>query len=207
MTRLTKSRAGGLAALLGVVLFVAACGSSSKKSTASSTPASTPAATSTPSSSSASGLTIATTKGSAGTYLVGASGRAIYVWAADSGGKSACSGQCAAVWAPVTAAGKPQLAKGLDAGDFKTIARADGKQQVTYYGRPLYYFSGDSTSGTTNGQGSNSFGAKWWLIASGGKLIKTAGSGSSSSSGGGYSSGGASSSGGSSTSSSGGGWG
>jgi hypothetical protein len=36
---------------------------------------------------------------------------------------------------------------------------------------PLYYFVGDSAAGQTNGQGSDNFGAKWWLVASSGAKI------------------------------------
>jgi hypothetical protein len=54
---------------------------------------------------------------------------------------------------------------------------------VTYNGHPLYYFAGDSGPGTTSGQGSDEFGAKWWLVApSGAAITHSASSGSSSSS-------------------------
>jgi len=35
---------------------------------------------------------------------------------------------------------------------------------VVYDGHPLYYFSGDSGPGQVNGQGSDGFGAQWWLV-------------------------------------------
>ncbi len=207
MTRHLKSRVGGFAAVIGVVLTVAACGSSSSKSNSSSAPAPAASSTSTPSSTQASSLMITTTKGAAGTYLVGTSGRALYLWVADSGGKSACSGACAGVWPPVTTTGKPAVAGGVSAADVGTISRSDGAKQVTYKGHPLYYFAGDPTSGTVKGQGSNSFGAKWWLVTPAGAAITSGGSSSStvSSSSSGSSSGSSSSSGG--ASSSGGGWG
>jgi predicted lipoprotein with Yx(FWY)xxD motif len=40
-------------------------------------------------------------------------------------------------------------------GAFATITRADGTVQVTFNHMPLYYFSGDSVAGDTNGQGTN----------------------------------------------------
>ena len=49
--------------------------------------------------------------------------------------------------------------------------RSDGTKQVTYDGHPLYYFVGDSAAGQTNGQASDNFGAKWWLVASSGAKI------------------------------------
>jgi hypothetical protein len=59
----------------------------------------------------------------------------------------------------VTAAGSAKPS------DLSTITRSDGTKQVTYDGHPLYYFSGDSGPGTATGQGSDGFGAKWWLVA------------------------------------------
>jgi hypothetical protein len=51
------------------------------------------------------------------------------------------------------------------ASDLGTITRSDGTKQVTYDGHPLYYFAGDSGAGTATGQGSDGFGAKWWLVS------------------------------------------
>ena len=42
---------------------------------------------------------------------------------------------------------------------------------MTYDGHPLYYYSGDSGAGTASGQGSDSFGAKWWLVAPSGSDV------------------------------------
>jgi Secreted repeat of unknown function len=53
--------------------------------------------------------------------------------------------------------------------------RSDGSKQATYDGHPLYYFAGDSGPGQTSGQGSDSFGAKWWLVAPTGAAITGAG--------------------------------
>jgi predicted lipoprotein with Yx(FWY)xxD motif len=155
---------------------------------------------------------VKTANSSAGKYLVGPSGKALYLFVADKNGKSACSGACAKVWPPLTTTGKPGASGGAMAADLGTITRSDGTKQVTYKGHPLYYYAADTGPGQTTGQGSNNFGALWWLVAPSGAAITKSVSGgsssSSSSSGGGYSGGSStSSSGGSSTSSSGGGWG
>ena len=60
---------------------------------------------------------------------------------------------------------------GAKASDLGTITRSDGTKQVTYDGHPLYYFVGDSAAGQTNGQGSDNFGAKWWLVGASGAMI------------------------------------
>jgi predicted lipoprotein with Yx(FWY)xxD motif len=189
-------------ALVGVALVVAACGSSSSSSTnpAPANPAPASSASSASNASNAS-LTISTAKGADGTYLTGASGRALYLWVADTGGKSVCSGACAKVWPPLIANGTPGASGGVNAGDLGTVARSDGTKQVTYKGHPLYYYIADKSASQVTGQGSNSFGAKWWLVAPSGSAITGGGSSSAASSSG--SSSGGSSSGGSS---SGGGW-
>jgi predicted lipoprotein with Yx(FWY)xxD motif len=177
MTTLSKPkfRVLGTAALVPLALVVAACGSSSP-SHKSSAPAASQST-----SPKAAAVTISTTKGPAGTYLVGSSGRALYLWAADTSGKSACSGACAEVWTPLV--GTASAASGVNSADLGTISRSDGKKQVTYAGHPLYYYAADSGAGTTHGQGSTSFGAKWWLVApSGTGLTKVASASSKSSS-------------------------
>jgi predicted lipoprotein with Yx(FWY)xxD motif len=128
----------------------------------------------------------------------------VYLWAADSGGKSSCMGACAKAWPPVTTKGKPTAGPGVNAADLGTTTRSDGTQEVTYKGHPLYYFVFDKSKGDTNGQGSKNFGALWWLVAPSGDPITTGGS-----SGGGRYGGGSSGSSTSSSSSSGGssGWG
>ena len=84
---------------------------------------------------------------------------------------SACSGACAAAWPAVPAKGKVTVSGSAKASDLGTITRSDGTKQVTYDGHPLYYFAGDSGPGQTSGQGSDGFGAKWWLVAPSGTQI------------------------------------
>ena len=183
-SRTAKFRAVGAGTLVGVALLLAACGSSSSSSGAS--PAATSTSSSTSTAAAATGIAISAVKGAHGTYLVGASGRALYLWAADSNGQSSCSGSCAQVWPPVVAKGTPVASGGAMAADLGTITRADGIKQVTYKGHPLYYFVSDSGPGTTKGQGSNSFGAKWWLVAPSGAAITAKGTSSGGTSEGGW---------------------
>jgi predicted lipoprotein with Yx(FWY)xxD motif len=193
-----KLRMGGAIAAVGIALLAAACGSSATTTTTSSSAAPAASATSSASSTaapvSAKGVAISTASGSHGVYLTGASGRAIYLWVADSNGMSSCSGACAKVWPPVTTDGTPSAGKGVQASDLGTITRSDGTKQVTYKGHPLYYFVSDTSAGSTTGEGSDSFGAKWWLLTPAGSAITTSASASpgsssssSSSAGGGWS--------------------
>jgi predicted lipoprotein with Yx(FWY)xxD motif len=175
-----------LAAPLAVALLAAAACSSGSSSSSGSTSAAG-------SGSSASSTVITTKTSSGGSFLTNSAGRAIYLFMADSSGKSNCSGACAAAWPPVIAAGQPTAAGGAQATDLSTITRSDGTKQVTYDGHPLYYFEGDTGPGTDKGQGLDNFGAVWYLVAPSGSSITTAvtvsGSASapaSSSGGGGY---------------------
>lgn len=181
-----------------VALLVAACGSSGNSGSGSGSANSGSAnagspATGTNASASSSNSALSVAKGSAGTYLVGAKGRALYLWEADSTNKSHCAGSCLSVWPAATVSGKPQLGHGVNASDVGTIMTA-GKKQLTYDGHPLYYYAGDTSAGSTRGQGSNGFGAKWWLVTpSGSAITSSGGSSGSSGSGGPYSGSGGSS--------------
>jgi predicted lipoprotein with Yx(FWY)xxD motif len=171
--RTPKLHLAGVAALATAALIVAGCGSASSSSSQAATAATAaaPATSSTAAASASGGTAISTTKGSAGTFLVGPNGRAIYLWVADTGDKSSCSSACAQAWPPVTTSGKPTAGAGVAAGDLGTTMRSDGSEEVTYKGHPLYYFVADKSAGQTKGQGSNSFGAKWWLVAPSGSAI------------------------------------
>jgi predicted lipoprotein with Yx(FWY)xxD motif len=198
------------AAVAVAALTLAACGSSSSTashtagaSTASHTAASYAASTSA-SSATAHGVSVGTASGPDGTYLVGPTGRALYLWVADGAVKSNCSGACATVWPPLLTTGAPVASGGVTASDLGTTNRSNGTKQVTYKGHPLYYFIADHGAGQIKGQGSNSFGAKWWLLTPAGAAITATSSRSSSgssygSSSGGTSSGGSTSGGGSSS--------
>ena len=92
----------------------------------------------------------------------------------DTGDMSNCNGACAGAWPPVTTTGTATATGGAKASDIGTITRSDGTKQVTYDGHPLYYFAGDSGSGMASGQGSDGFGAKWWLVAPTGSDVTAA---------------------------------
>jgi hypothetical protein len=90
----------------------------------------------------------------------------VYLWAKDTNDMSACTGACAGAWPPVTTTGTATASGTAKAAELGTITRSDGTKQVTYDGHPLYYFAGDSGR-----QGSDNFGAKWWLVAPSGGSV------------------------------------
>jgi predicted lipoprotein with Yx(FWY)xxD motif len=87
-----------------------------------------------------------------GSYLVDSTGMTLYNFKNDSPGKSACAGPCVEKW-PLFYLEKVTVGSGLDAKNVGEIKRADGKEQATYKGMPLYHFAGDKAPGDTNGQG------------------------------------------------------
>ena len=160
-------------------LAVAGCGSSGSSSsgkTESSGYAATSAST-TPKSAAASGAAgagtvIATEHTKLGTILVaGPKHLTAYLFAADTGSTSTCSGACAQVWPPVTTTGAPKAQGEAVAADLGTTTRSEGTKQVTYKGHPLYWYVSDSQAGETTGQGVQSFGAAWWVLSPSGSEI------------------------------------
>ena len=116
---------------------------------------------------------IGTRSTSVGTILVDSRGRTLYLWEKDHGGRSACSGACARAWPPVLTRGKPTAHGRARASLLGTTRRSDGKTQVTYNRHPLYRFAGDQNRpGRTTGQGSNGFGAEWYVVAPNGRAIE-----------------------------------
>jgi predicted lipoprotein with Yx(FWY)xxD motif len=92
------------------------------------------------------------TKDAIGPYLVDAQGMTLYVFKKDSPGMSACAGPCVANW-PLFYLETVTVGMGIDAKDVGKIKRADGQEQATYKGMPLYHFAGDKAPGDTNGHG------------------------------------------------------
>jgi len=101
-------------------------------------------------------------KSGIGFYLVNGSGMTLYYRTTDiqSNGTSTCTGSCVQVW-PVFYVENLTLPPGLNASSFNVVTRADGKQQLTYDGWPLYFFSGDHKPGDVNGQG---IGGIWFAV-------------------------------------------
>jgi predicted lipoprotein with Yx(FWY)xxD motif len=94
-----------------------------------------------------------------GRILANTKGRVMYLHTSDKGTVSTCTGVCASAWPRVTSKAKPIAAKGVNA---KHLAR-NKKNQVTYYGHPLYYFSGAGTSGEGV--------AKFFVVSTTGKAV------------------------------------
>jgi predicted lipoprotein with Yx(FWY)xxD motif len=166
-------------AATGVALLIAGCGSSGTTTgtTATSTTATnaaqtTPATTSTPAASTTPAVVIVTKQGKPGTILAAGPKRlTVYLFEGDKGTTSSCTGGCAKVWPPVTTGASAIAGGSANAADIGTITRPDGSKQVTYKGHPLYFYAKDGDSGDVYGQGINSFGADWYVVAPSGNKV------------------------------------
>jgi len=188
MTTILKRRAalarvgipaiGGLAA---IALAVAGCGGSlgaqggsaygggTSQSTAA---ASAPAA---PASNGSGAASITLANSDLGKILVNSKGQTLYLFQADKGSVSTCSGACASAWPPVTTKGAPIASAGLSSAKLGTTRRSDGTTEVVCNGHPLYTFAGDSSPGLATGEGSQGFGAEWYLVSPAGTKIVAGG--------------------------------
>ena len=115
-----------------------------------------------------------TVRGSAyGRVLFDGRGFALYAFTRDpKGGKSRCYGACAAAWPPYLAKGALRAAKGVNRRLIGTTKRRDGRVQVTYAGRPLYYYVGDTKAGQIRCQNVTEFGGTWLVLRAGGQLVR-----------------------------------
>src|SRR5437763_9602377 len=86
-----------------------------------------------------------------GPILFDGRGKALYIFTKDNG-RSLCSGACAAAWPPFVVAGPVKAGAGAKSSLLGTIRRADGRRQVTYAGRPLYFYVGDTKAGVVRCQ-------------------------------------------------------
>jgi predicted lipoprotein with Yx(FWY)xxD motif len=86
-----------------------------------------------------------------GKYLSNNKGQTLYMFADDADSTSSCAGNCEALWPPfATDLASAKLNSALNASDFATITRTDGKKQVTYKGWPLYTHSPSGTDSYGN---------------------------------------------------------
>jgi len=86
------------------------------------------------------GTKISTADSQFGEVLFDGDDQAIYYFDEEDTSEAECYGECAAAWPPVLTEGGPQAAGQAEQGLLGTTKRDDGSTQVTYAGRPLYYY-------------------------------------------------------------------
>jgi predicted lipoprotein with Yx(FWY)xxD motif len=106
-----------------------------------------------------------------GRILFDGRGFVLYGFTRDPRGRSACSGACARAWPPFIVKSRPRAGAGAVAGLLGTTKRANGSLQVTYAGRPLYYYVGDRRPGQILCQNVSEFGGVWRVVRATGRLV------------------------------------
>jgi predicted lipoprotein with Yx(FWY)xxD motif len=162
---LLRSRPARALVALAVLSITAACGDDDDAST-TTTPSSESSTTT--STTEADGAATVELADSDFGQILTSDGRTVYLFMPDAGGAPTCNGGCATTWPPLVADGDPTVGDGLDASIFATVTRDDGDVQVTVDGWPLYFFSGDSAPGDTNGQG---VGGVWYVVGPDGAAV------------------------------------
>ena len=169
----------GLAVILGAaVLALAGCGE--KKETLGDKPAAPPATTEQQATTgtaeqappkkdgAAKGTEVIAAGSEFGEMLYGADKQAIYIFQNDPKGKSVCYGECATAWPPVYTEGKPVAGDGVKQELLGTTKRRDGKLQVTYNGKPLYFYVNEKP-GEVRCHNVSLNGGLWWVVGPDGK--------------------------------------
>jgi predicted lipoprotein with Yx(FWY)xxD motif len=106
-----------------------------------------------------------------GRILFDGRGLALYAFTRDSRGKSFCSGACARAWPPYVVKSRPRAGTGVSARLLGTTRRTNGSLQVTYAGRPLYYYVRDRRPGQILCQNVTEFGGVWRVVRPTGRLV------------------------------------
>ena len=118
-------------------------------------------------------LTIASSK--LGSIIVDGDGYTIYMFRPAARNVSNCEGQCLTAWPPVKLGKGETLANvatsaGLRRSLLGVAMREDGSRQVTYDGRPLYWWFQDTKAGDLKGQWVNN---AWWVMDDQGTPVLT----------------------------------
>lgn len=125
-----------------------------------------------PASPSASASTLTAKSSRFGRILFDGRGFVLYAFTRDPRSRSACYGACATAWPPYFAKGRLTAGAGVSRNLLGTTRRRDGKLQVTYAGRPLYYYVGDRSPGQIFCQNVDEFGGLWLVVRPNGKPVR-----------------------------------
>jgi predicted lipoprotein with Yx(FWY)xxD motif len=116
----------------------------------------------------AAGTAITVRSSEYGRMLFGPNRQAVYIFQRDRRNRSRCYGECAREWPPVYTMGEPRARHGVRKSLLGTTKRRDGRRQVTYAGKPLYYYAHEGP-GEVECHNVNLNGGLWWVIGPNGK--------------------------------------
>ena len=112
--------------------------------------------------------TITVGDSSFGSMLFDSNDRAIYIFEKDPQGNTVCYDDCAEAWPPVFTEGEPKARNGVKDSLLGTVKRRDGRLQVTYAGKPLYFYAHEAP-GEVRCHNVNLNGGLWWVVGPDGK--------------------------------------
>jgi predicted lipoprotein with Yx(FWY)xxD motif len=162
------------AAPVAIALIAAGCSNSSGGSSYSAAPYGSPVNPKTAASNrSAGAASVGVGNSPAGRILVDGKGRTLYLFEKDKTRRSACYGLCATYWPPLLTHGTPKVRAGSKRSLLGTTRRANGSEQVTYAGHPLYRFLKDVKPGQIRGEGLQVFGGGWDVLSPTGKKVES----------------------------------
>jgi predicted lipoprotein with Yx(FWY)xxD motif len=99
-----------------------------------------------------------------GNVLFDANRQVVYVFEIDRANRSNCiSDECVKAWPPVLTQEHPSAGNGVNERLLGTIRRSDGRLQVTYKGRPLYFYEHEEP-GEIRCHNVDLHGGLWWVV-------------------------------------------
>src|SRR5438046_8142912 len=116
--------------------------------------------------------TLTVKSSSFGRVLFDGRGYVLYAFTRDANGRSACYGACARAWPVYYAKGTLRAGTGVRRSLLGTIRRRDGRRQITYAGRPLYYYVGDTTAGQIRCKNAVEYGGTSIVVRPSGRLVR-----------------------------------
>jgi predicted lipoprotein with Yx(FWY)xxD motif len=107
---------------------------------------------------------IAARESAFGRVLFDANGQVVYAFENDRRNRSNCtSAECVEAWPPVLTRQEPSAGVGVDSRLLGTIRRRDGRLQVTFNGRPLYFYEHEAP-GEIKCHNVELHGGLWWVV-------------------------------------------
>jgi predicted lipoprotein with Yx(FWY)xxD motif len=99
-----------------------------------------------------------------GDVLFDANGQVVYAFEIDRPDRSNCtSDECVKAWPPVLTQAHPSAGTGVNERLLGTIRRSDGRLQVTYNRRPLYFYEHEGP-GEIRCHNVDLHGGIWWVV-------------------------------------------
>jgi predicted lipoprotein with Yx(FWY)xxD motif len=115
--------------------------------------------------------TVTVRRSNFGPVLFDGRNRALYAFTRDRRGASTCYGACATRWPPYIVKGVLRAGRGTARSLLGTTRRTDGSRQLTYSGRPIYYYVHDAR-GQILCQNVREYGGLWLVVRPSGKVVR-----------------------------------